>query len=241
MVNVLSERSQSGKFDDVSYSSSALTHLMRESLGGNAKLAVICAVTPENKYLLVWFIQCLFMKIYCRDHLNLAGKSILLPMACMNNISYLTLNIVKLFGTQIILDYLVIWPTAYEISVFLFFSLCHWFGAHLCRHNSETISTLRFGKRVKLMPNEPLVNEISEDDVNGLSDQIRQLKVLHLSQGGRLCFQFIEKLNLIWQILLSLTGRANKSTVKHKHFSWKQWLLQRTKCTWKLESVESEP
>ncbi|XP_075080362.1 kinesin-like protein KIN12A isoform X1 [Nicotiana tabacum] len=43
-------------------------------------------------------------------------------------------------------------------------------------HNSETISTLRFGKRVKLMPNEPLVNEISEDDVNGLSDQIRQLK-----------------------------------------------------------------
>nr|XP_009598276.1 kinesin-like protein KIN-12F [Nicotiana tomentosiformis] len=92
LVNVLSERSQSGKFDDVSYSSSALTHLMRESLGGNAKLAVICAVTPENK------------------------------------------------------------------------------------HNSETISTLRFGKRVKLMPNEPLVNEISEDDVNGLSDQIRQLK-----------------------------------------------------------------
>lgn len=28
------------------------------------------------------------------------------------------------------------------------------------------------------MPNKAVVNEISEDDVNGLSDQIRQLKVL---------------------------------------------------------------
>ncbi|KAJ8532531.1 hypothetical protein K7X08_012454 [Anisodus acutangulus] len=92
LVNVLSERSQSRKLEDISYSSSALTHLMRESLGGNAKLSVICAISPENK------------------------------------------------------------------------------------HNSETISTLRFGKRVKLIPNEPLVNEITEDDVNGLSDQIRQLK-----------------------------------------------------------------
>ncbi|KAJ8542853.1 hypothetical protein K7X08_005376 [Anisodus acutangulus] len=92
LVNVLSERSQSRKLEDISYSSSALTHLMRESLGGNAKLSVICTISPENK------------------------------------------------------------------------------------HNSETISTLRFGKRVKLIPNEPLVNEITEDDVNGLSDQIRQLK-----------------------------------------------------------------
>ncbi|MCD7466746.1 hypothetical protein HAX54_003751 [Datura stramonium] len=92
LVNVLSERSQSSKLEDVSYSSSTLTHLMRESLGGNAKLSVICAISPENK------------------------------------------------------------------------------------HNSETVSTLRFGKRVKLIPNEPLVNEITEDDVNGLSDQIRQLK-----------------------------------------------------------------
>ncbi|KAK6785650.1 hypothetical protein RDI58_019105 [Solanum bulbocastanum] len=92
LVNVLSERRQSRKLEDVSYSSSTLTHLMRESLGGNAKLSVICAISPENK------------------------------------------------------------------------------------HNSETVSTLRFGKRVKLIPNEPLVNEITEDDVNGLSDQIRQLK-----------------------------------------------------------------
>lgn len=27
------------------------------------------------------------------------------------------------------------------------------------------------------MPNKAVINEISEDDVNGLSDQIRQLKV----------------------------------------------------------------
>ncbi|CAN4102651.1 unnamed protein product [Withania somnifera] len=92
LVNVLSERNQSRKLEDVSYRSSTLTHLMRESLGGNAKLWVICTISPEN------------------------------------------------------------------------------------RHKSETVSTLRFGKRVKLIPNEPLVNEITEDDVNGLSDQIRQLK-----------------------------------------------------------------
>jgi kinesin family protein 15 len=47
-----------------------------------------------------------------------------------------------------------------------------------CRYRSETLSTLRFGERAKLMPNKAMINEISEDDVNGLSDQIRQLKVL---------------------------------------------------------------
>ncbi|RAL41029.1 hypothetical protein DM860_008727 [Cuscuta australis] len=41
---------------------------------------------------------------------------------------------------------------------------------------SDTMSTLRFGKKVKLMKNEPIINEITEDDVNGLSDQIRLLK-----------------------------------------------------------------
>ncbi|CAM0873778.1 unnamed protein product [Alopecurus aequalis] len=44
------------------------------------------------------------------------------------------------------------------------------------RYRSETLSTLRFGERAKLMPNKAVINEISEDDVNGLSDQIRQLK-----------------------------------------------------------------
>lgn len=48
----------------------------------------------------------------------------------------------------------------------------------LSRSSSESISTLRFGLRAKLMKNEPVVNEITEDDVNDLSDQIRQLKVL---------------------------------------------------------------
>ncbi|XP_047087135.1 kinesin-like protein KIN-12C [Lolium rigidum] len=44
------------------------------------------------------------------------------------------------------------------------------------RYRSDTLSTLRFGERAKLMPNKAVINEISEDDVNGLSDQIRQLK-----------------------------------------------------------------
>lgn len=42
------------------------------------------------------------------------------------------------------------------------------------------MSTLRFGQRVKFIQNEPVINEITEDDVNGLTDQIRQLKVLNL-------------------------------------------------------------
>ena len=46
-----------------------------------------------------------------------------------------------------------------------------------CRNSSEILSTLRFGQRIKSVRNEPVINEISEDDVNGLSDQIRQLKV----------------------------------------------------------------
>lgn len=40
-----------------------------------------------------------------------------------------------------------------------------------------TLSTLRFGERVRQMQNKAVVNEITEDDVNDLSDQIRQLKV----------------------------------------------------------------
>lgn len=46
-----------------------------------------------------------------------------------------------------------------------------------CRHNGETLSTLRFGQQIKSITNEPVINEISSDDVNDLSDQIRQLKV----------------------------------------------------------------
>ena len=46
-----------------------------------------------------------------------------------------------------------------------------------CRNNGETLRTLRFGQRVRSIRNEPVINEIKEDDVNDLSDQIRQLKV----------------------------------------------------------------
>lgn len=46
-----------------------------------------------------------------------------------------------------------------------------------CRNNGETLRTFRFGQRVKFIKNDPVINEISEDDVNDLSDQIRQLKV----------------------------------------------------------------
>ncbi|VFQ58674.1 unnamed protein product [Cuscuta campestris] len=92
LVNILTEENSTRVAEAVPYSCSGLTHLLRESLGGNAKLSVICTISQEDK------------------------------------------------------------------------------------HMSDTISTLRFGKKVKLMKNEPIINEITEDDVNGLSDQIRLLK-----------------------------------------------------------------
>ncbi|KAL7103372.1 hypothetical protein ACP275_08G175300 [Erythranthe tilingii] len=92
LINILADGSQSGKSEEIPYRSSRLTHLLRESFGGNAKLSIICAISPDNK------------------------------------------------------------------------------------SSGETMSTLRFGQRAKLMKNEPVVNEITEDDVNDLSDQIRQLK-----------------------------------------------------------------
>ncbi|CAH9138795.1 unnamed protein product [Cuscuta epithymum] len=92
LVKILSEQSRESVLEAAPYNCSCLTHLLRESLGGNAKLSVICTVSQEDN------------------------------------------------------------------------------------HMSDTISTLRFGKKVKLMKNEPVINEITEDDVNGLSDQIRSLK-----------------------------------------------------------------
>ncbi|KAI9186654.1 hypothetical protein LWI28_019602 [Acer negundo] len=92
LVNTLAEGTQTGKPEDALYRSSRVTHLLRESLGGNSKLTVICNVSPDNK------------------------------------------NI------------------------------------------GEILSTLRFGQRAKSIRNVPVINEITEDDVNGLSDQIRQLK-----------------------------------------------------------------
>ena len=49
-----------------------------------------------------------------------------------------------------------------------------------CSNDKEILGTLRFGERVKSVRNEPVINEITEEDVNDLSDQIRQLKVLLL-------------------------------------------------------------
>lgn len=46
-----------------------------------------------------------------------------------------------------------------------------------CSNQSEILQTLRFGERVKSIRNQPVINEITEDAVNDLSDQIRQLKV----------------------------------------------------------------
>ncbi|RZB66979.1 kinesin-like protein KIN-12F isoform X1 [Glycine soja] len=44
------------------------------------------------------------------------------------------------------------------------------------KNNGETLRTLRFGQRVRTIRNEPVINEIKEEDVNDLSDQIRKLK-----------------------------------------------------------------
>lgn len=92
LVNILAGTNQSEQSRSIPYNNSCLTHLLRESLGGNSKLTVICAISPDEK-----------------------------------------------------------------CSV-------------------ETISTLRFGHRAKLIHNNPVVNEITEDDVNDLTDQIRELK-----------------------------------------------------------------
>ncbi|KGN56058.1 kinesin-like protein KIN-12F [Cucumis sativus] len=91
LVDSLSKETERPSEDRL-YRGSCLTHLLRESLGGNAKLTVICAISPDNN------------------------------------------------------------------------------------HSCETLRTLRFGQRLKSIKNQPIINEIKEDDVNDLSDQIRQLK-----------------------------------------------------------------
>jgi kinesin family protein 15 len=52
--------------------------------------------------------------------------------------------------------------------------LCNIFPSD--KDTKRTMSTLRFGERAKAMGNKPMINEISEEDVNDLSDQIRLLK-----------------------------------------------------------------
>ncbi|XP_024385375.1 kinesin-like protein KIN-12A isoform X2 [Physcomitrium patens] len=48
VINILAEVSQSGKHRHVPYRDSRLTFLLQESLGGNARLAMICTVSPAS-------------------------------------------------------------------------------------------------------------------------------------------------------------------------------------------------
>ncbi|XP_042395837.1 kinesin-like protein KIN-12B [Zingiber officinale] len=102
LINILAEISQSGKQRHIPYRDSKLTFLLQESLGGNAKLAMICAISPSQS----------------------------------------------------------------------------------CK--SETFSTLRFAQRAKAIKNKAVVNEITQDDVNVLREQIRQLKdeLLRMKSNG---------------------------------------------------------
>lgn len=49
-----------------------------------------------------------------------------------------------------------------------------------CSCKSETFSTLRFAQGAKAIQNQAVVNEITQDDVNVLREQIRQLKVVFM-------------------------------------------------------------
>uniref|UniRef100_A0A1D1Z8I8 Kinesin-like protein KIF15 n=1 Tax=Anthurium amnicola TaxID=1678845 RepID=A0A1D1Z8I8_9ARAE len=48
LINILAEVSQSGRQRHIPYRDSKLTFLLQESLGGNAKLAMICAISPSQ-------------------------------------------------------------------------------------------------------------------------------------------------------------------------------------------------
>lgn len=49
LINILAEVSQTGKQRHIPYRDSRLTFLLQESLGGNAKLAMICAISPAQR------------------------------------------------------------------------------------------------------------------------------------------------------------------------------------------------
>lgn len=49
VINILAEVAQTGKHRHIPYRDSRLTFLLQESLGGNAKLAMICAISPASR------------------------------------------------------------------------------------------------------------------------------------------------------------------------------------------------
>lgn len=49
LINILAEISQTGKPRHIPYRDSRLTFLLQESLGGNAKLAMVCAISPSQR------------------------------------------------------------------------------------------------------------------------------------------------------------------------------------------------
>ncbi|CAM8994673.1 unnamed protein product [Rhodiola kirilowii] len=49
LINILAEVSQNGKQRHIPYRDSRLTFLLQDSLGGNAKLAMICAISPAQR------------------------------------------------------------------------------------------------------------------------------------------------------------------------------------------------
>ncbi|CAL0335095.1 unnamed protein product [Lupinus luteus] len=49
LVDALTKEYKSGNDEDTTHRKSCLTHLLQESLGGNAKLSVICSIVPDNK------------------------------------------------------------------------------------------------------------------------------------------------------------------------------------------------
>ncbi|KAM0951306.1 putative plus-end-directed kinesin ATPase [Dioscorea sansibarensis] len=92
LINILSGVACTGEDQKIPYTDSPLTHLLKDTLGGNAKVTYLCSISPEN------------------------------------------------------------------------------------RDKAGTLSTLRFGELAKEIQNNAVINEISDDDFSGLSDQIRQLK-----------------------------------------------------------------
>lgn len=48
LINILAEVSQTGKQRHIPYRDSKLTFLLQDSLGGNAKLAMVCAISPSQ-------------------------------------------------------------------------------------------------------------------------------------------------------------------------------------------------